>query len=278
MTFNPRPYSNITDSIDEILCHSPAGYIDSSCDHDGVVVDQDFLDSLTGDLAATIQTTLDETIGCGDCVSGYFAIIEYDEILGAYYQWCDSSDNYDTESENTPCDETGYIKRWQGYIEEEQELVCVACSEIIPSCNICTSNVSCTLCTSGTYQTSVIDDQLNTNVVCLYNFCGLTGFGSSCSDFTDEDTDRTECRRVNQYTIATGERSTRNYDTCDSCNPGTYRYGSGVYLWGDTETGQEYLFMINDCEPQLGTVEEDFFIAPTGIEFFNDDLESDMLD
>ena len=97
-----------------MLCVGYSDYLDPTfCDHDTVVPSVDQYESMT---------TL-PYIGCNFCRSNAYPSVLEDSTLGFYYQTCLSKANTDIDltGENAPCDEVGYILRWDGYfIEEEQ--------------------------------------------------------------------------------------------------------------------------------------------------------------
>lgn len=86
-------------------------------------------------------------IGCNVCSANSIPIVYLDTTFGYYYQECQSTQNFDLTVENAPCPTSGEILRWDGYfIKEEQQLKCTPCSQIIPNCLVCTSDMECTVC------------------------------------------------------------------------------------------------------------------------------------
>ena len=112
--YYPVVYTNRTDSIEEVLCVGYSDYLDANfCDQSAIVPSEAQLETMT---AAPY-------IGCNFCRSNAYPSILLDSTLGFYYQTCLSKSNsgVDLTGENAPCDEVGYILRWDGYfIEEEQ--------------------------------------------------------------------------------------------------------------------------------------------------------------
>ena len=129
-------------------------------------------------------------IGCNVCRGNSYPKINKDDILGFYYSSCESKaqSTLDLQALNAPCDEVGYILRPDGFfIEEEQQLVCTACSEIIPNCKICTSDQECVVCESGYTQTDIYGNDGVNRPVCLLDFCGIRGYGDLCIDMEDNE-------------------------------------------------------------------------------------------
>ena len=71
--------------------------------------------------------------------------------------------------------------RLEGLIESERELVCKACTDLIPNCLMCTSGSDCDLCKLGYRRAEIKDANGVVNVVCVTNFCGFYGEGSGCA-------------------------------------------------------------------------------------------------
>ena len=60
-----------------------------------------------------------QTIGCRICEAGYITRVRLLEDVGMREVYCESDENYDSTTENIPCEEVGHIQMLQGYIPEE---------------------------------------------------------------------------------------------------------------------------------------------------------------
>ena len=132
--------------------------------------------------------TTDIYIGCNFCRGNSYPQVNIDDTLGFYYRSCISKakSNIDFQALNAPCDEAGYLLRLDGFfIEEEQQLVCTACSEIIPNCKLCTPDLKCEVCETGYIQTDIYGNDGVSRPVCLLDFCGIRGYGDICIDMAD---------------------------------------------------------------------------------------------
>ena len=174
------------------------------------------------------------------------------------------------DSENAPCEEVGYIKRWDGYfIEAEQQLVCTACSEIIPNCVTCTSNEACTVCADGYSPNIITGNDGVERPVCLKSFCGVEGFGEFCTSMEDDSEGEypLDCRRATRYSY-TFNKTTTNYYDCEQCRQGYYSYVYGASM-------TEYK-LLRKCRKQEYSITKDFFVMPERGDFFTSGLEADM--
>ena len=113
VTYYPLAYSNRTDSIAEVMCVGLSDYIDANfCDHETIVPSVSQYESMA----------YTPYIGCNFCRTNAYPSVLFDSVLGFYYQTCISKANADIDltAENAPCDESGYILRWDGYFIEEE--------------------------------------------------------------------------------------------------------------------------------------------------------------
>ena len=166
--------------------------------------------------------TTNTYIGCNVCRGNSYPEINKDDTLGFYVQSCASKaqSKLDLEALNAPCDEAGYILRMDGYfIEEEQQLVCTACSEIIPNCQVCTSDQVCVVCESGYTPTDIYGSDGVNRPVCLLDFCGIKGYGDLCIDMSSDEEENKEsvypsnCKRAESWTIESG-KEVQTYYSC----------------------------------------------------------------
>ena len=78
------------------------------------------------------------------------------------------------------------------------------------------------MCKSGYLRAEIYDANLNPNIVCLQNFCGLYGKGTRC----DKQVGLKGCDKSTFINISQG--SSEEMESCLRCSPGHYLKESGV--------------------------------------------------
>ena len=119
---------------------------------------------------------VDSTIGCRRCkdkddedeeYKDYELgepVVNYHEVFGTNVYTClnyTQLADYPNQ-DGVPC-EPGKITQWVGVIEDDKELICTDCAEIIPNCLSCSSNSTCDLCNSGYQNVQLYDAFGNEN-------------------------------------------------------------------------------------------------------------------
>ena len=107
------------------------------------------------------------------------------------------------------------------------------------------------MCEIGYQQLSVFDDDGVPHTVCLKQFCGLSGFGTTCVDKLPRTLDN--CAKHTSASV-----DSQQLESCEICMPGYYKYISTFY---ESSTTGEIILMYN-CAEQEGSIEKDFFVRP----------------
>lgn len=89
--------------------------------------------------------------------------------------------------------------------------------------------VDCDLCEFDYYQSNIFFDDGVQHSVCLKEFCGTEGYGSTC--LIGESTNLNNCRKGESISLSDGTL----YDTCIICEPGFYKYVYAAVMPGNGE-------------------------------------------
>ena len=120
--------------------------------------------------------------------------------------------------ENDVCG-NGSIKILEGLIPTKMTLVCKECSSIIPNCMACRASTDCVMCKLGYRRAQIKDAYGNDRVVCVNNFCGFYGAGSSCDGKVALEGCDLSTQTLYEEKVV---------ETCKRCSP-------GYYPWLDTK-------------------------------------------
>ena len=122
------------------------------------------------------------------------------------------------------------------------------------------------MCEPGYLETEIFDDAGSPHLVCLKAFCGIKGYGTTCSEIPTTTAVK-NCLQISRVQFS----AKTTLDSCDQCKPGYYAY---TYAFKALADGG--LAFVRNCAQQSGTITKNFFIQPENVAFFASEHDKTM--